>query len=126
MLQLVPVGSGYFGDIRLNDAVYVPVILAYALGTFDQFGYVRLAAGHKNSAVHLSGIKCPVAYSNYGHFLMRQRHIFARVRAILHPCMELSTMLFANDFELPGLPTINSGILNSKQTMIIKTFSNRA
>lgn len=42
------------------------------------------------------------------------------------PFNELRITDFANDFELPGLPTRNRGIRNEMQTTIIKTFSRRA
>jgi len=35
-------------------------------------------------------------------------------------------MDLARDFELPGLPTKNSGILSSIQTTIMNTFSRKA
>ena len=40
--------------------------------------------------------------------------------------MDLATMDFAKDFELPGFPTTNSGILSSMHTAIMNTFSLRA
>ena len=39
------------------------------------------------------------------------------------PFMELATIDFASDFELPGLPTKNNGIRKSTQIAIINTFS---
>ncbi|RMZ93476.1 hypothetical protein BpHYR1_038050 [Brachionus plicatilis] len=42
------------------------------------------------------------------------------------PCIARLTIDFANDLELPGLPTMNNGIRSSMQTIIMNTFSNRA
>ena len=42
------------------------------------------------------------------------------------PNIESATIDFARDFELPGFPTRNSGILSSIQTAIMNTFSLRA
>lgn len=42
------------------------------------------------------------------------------------PCIISATMVFASDFELPGLPTRNSGIRSSIETTIMNTFSLRA
>ena len=42
------------------------------------------------------------------------------------PFIELETIDFARDFELPGLPTKKRGILRSMQIAIMKTFSLRA
>ena len=42
------------------------------------------------------------------------------------PCMLSWMMVLANDFELPGLPTMKSGIRSSIQITIIKIFSQRA
>ena len=42
------------------------------------------------------------------------------------PCMEDCTMDLASDLELPGFPTRKSGIRNSMQITIMKTFSRRA
>ena len=42
------------------------------------------------------------------------------------PDMESATIDLASDFELPGLPTRNNGILNSIQITIINTFSLKA
>ena len=42
------------------------------------------------------------------------------------PCIEVCTIDLARDLELPGLPTRKSGIRNSMQIAIMKTFSRRA
>ncbi len=42
------------------------------------------------------------------------------------PDMESATIDLASDFELPGLPTRNNGILNSIQITIMNTFSLKA
>lgn len=42
------------------------------------------------------------------------------------PCIISATMVFASDFELPGLPTRNRGIRSSIETTIMNTFSLRA
>ena len=42
------------------------------------------------------------------------------------PFMDSATIDFAKDFELPGFPTTNSGILSSMHTAIMNTFSLRA
>ncbi len=42
------------------------------------------------------------------------------------PCMLSATTVLARDFELPGLPTTNNGILSSMHTTIMNTFSLKA
>ena len=44
----------------------------------------------------------------------------------LRPIMARDTIDLASDFELPGLPTMNSGMRSSMQIIIMNTFSSRA
>ena len=53
-------------------------------------------------------------------------NILKRSDLDLAPCMLSATTVLARDFELPGFPTTNNGILSSMHTTIINTFSLRA
>ena len=59
-------------------------------------------------------------------YLLTALNVLKRSDLAAFPCIASATMVLARDFELPGLPTRNSGIRFSMHTTIMKMFSFKA
>ena len=62
----------------------------------------------------------------HAHYNLTDLNLFRKSVSEFCPFIDSATMDLAKDFELPGFPTTNRGILSSMHTAIMNTFSLRA